>query len=94
MSGLAGIYHLDGKPVDPALLQRMIHRLTHRGPDASDYWFEGSVGICHVMLQTTPESVYERQPWTDETGTICLALDGRIDNREDIILSLESPTQS
>ena len=90
MSGLAGIYHLDGRPADPALLQRMIHRLAHRGPDASDYWIKGSVGIGHVMLQTTSESLDERQPWTDETGTLCLAFDGRIDNREDLALSLDA----
>lgn len=90
MSGLAGIYHLDGRPANPALLQRMIHRLAHRGPDASDYWINGSVGIGHVMLRTTPESLYERQPWSDETGTLCLALDGRIDNREDLVLSLDA----
>ena len=90
MSGLAGVYHLDGKPADPTLLQRMIHRLAHRGPDASDYWIKGSVGIGHVMLHTTPESLNERQPWTDETGTLCLAFDGRIDNREDLSLSLNA----
>lgn len=90
MSGLAGIYHLDGKPADPTLLQRMIHRLAHRGPDASDYWMKGSVGIGHTMLHTTPESLDERQPWPDETGNLCLALDGRIDNRDDLALSLDA----
>ncbi|MEP6958269.1 MAG: asparagine synthase (glutamine-hydrolyzing) [Nitrospirota bacterium] len=90
MSGLAGIYHLDGKPADPTLLQRMIHRLAHRGPDASHYWMKGSVGIGHTMLHTTPESLDERQPWPDETGNLCLALDGRIDNRDDLGLSLDA----
>ncbi|MDE3051941.1 MAG: asparagine synthetase B, partial [Nitrospirota bacterium] len=90
MSGLAGIYHLDGKPADPTLLQRMINRLVHRGPDASDYWIRGSVGVGHVMLHTTPESLDERQPWLDETGTLCLTLDGRIDNREDLAASLDA----
>ena len=85
MSGLAGIYHLDGRPADPTLLQRMIQRVAHRGPDGSDCWIKGPIGIGHAMLQTTPESLSERQPWLDESGTICLALDGRIDNREDII---------
>ncbi|MDH4186663.1 MAG: hypothetical protein OEV08_06680, partial [Nitrospira sp.] len=84
MSGLIGIYHLDRAPVDPALLQRMIRRIAHRGPDASHTWIEGSVGIGHVMLHTTPESLHERQPWLDETGRLCLAMDGRIDNREDL----------
>lgn len=44
----------------------------------------------HVMLQTTPQSLYERQPWLDESETICLTLDGRVDNREDLIRSLEA----
>ncbi|MDF0676281.1 MAG: asparagine synthase (glutamine-hydrolyzing) [Nitrospira sp.] len=90
MSGLAGIYHLDSRPVEFALLERMTYRVAHRGPDASDCWVKGPIGIGHTMLQTTPESLYERQPWLDESGTICLALDGRIDNREDLMLSLST----
>lgn len=90
MSGLAGIYHLDGRPVDRTLVERMTHRVAHRGPDGSGYLVTGPVGIGHAMLQTTPESLSERQPWQDESGTICLALDGRIDNREDLILSLRT----
>jgi asparagine synthase (glutamine-hydrolysing) len=90
MSGLAGIYNLNGRPADPILLQRMIDRVAHRGPDASDCWINGPVGMGHAMLQTTPESLYERQPWLDESEAICLTLDGRIDNREELILSLEA----
>lgn len=90
MSGLAGIYNLNDQPVHPALLNRMIDRITYRGPDGSGCWLNGPVGMGHVMLQTTPQSLYERQPWLDESETICLTLDGRIDNREDLILSLEA----
>ena len=90
MSGLAGIYNLNNQPVHPALLNRMIDRIAHRGPDGSGCWLNGPVGMGHVMLQTTPQSLYERQPWLDESETICLTLDGRIDNREDLILSLEA----
>jgi asparagine synthase (glutamine-hydrolysing) len=87
MSGLAGIYHLDGRQVDSALLERMTHKVSHRGPDGSNRWVKGPVGMGHTMLHTTPESLFERQPWLDESGTICLTLDGRIDNRDDLILS-------
>ncbi|GKS64453.1 asparagine synthetase B [Nitrospira sp.] len=89
MSGIAGIYNLNDQPVRPALLNRMIDRIAYRGPDGSGCWLNGPVGMGHVMLQTTPQSLYERQPWLDESETICLTLDGRIDNREDLILSLE-----
>ncbi len=85
MSGLAGMYNLNGDPVDAALVARMSHRVAHRGPDALRCWVNGPVGIGHALLQTTPESVLERQPWLDESATLCLALDGRIDNREDLI---------
>lgn len=90
MSGLAGIYHLDGRPVECAFLERMTYQVAHRGPDGSDCWVKGPIGIGHAMLRTTPESLHERQPWLDESGTICLALDGRIDNREDLLRSFRS----
>jgi asparagine synthase (glutamine-hydrolysing) len=36
------------------------------------------------MLCTTEEAMHERQPLCDETGQVCLVLDGRIDNREEL----------
>src|SRR6266852_1652272 len=84
MSGLAGIYNLDGRPVDPALLRRMTERIAHRGPDGSGYWIDGPVGLGHRMLHTTPESLQEKQPLLDETGKLCLVFDGRVDNREEL----------
>ena len=88
MSGLAGIYRLDGQPVHPPLLQRMVERLAHRGPDGSHCWIHRFIGMGHAMLRTTPESLEEQQPWQDETGALSLTLDGRIDNREDLTASL------
>lgn len=90
MSGLAGIYQLDGRPVHLPLLQRMVHRIAHRGPDASHCWIHRSIGMGHAMLHTTPESLKEQQPWQDETGRLCLTLDGRIDNREELTDALEA----
>ena len=90
MSGIAGIYNLDGALVDRALLERMTGALAHRGPDGIRYWVDGPVGMGHCMLQTTPESVYERQPLTDDSGNLCLTMDGRVDNREELIAAIES----
>lgn len=88
MSGIAGICSLDGGPADPSLLRRMTAAMAHRGPDGEGYWVEGSVGLGHSMLHTTPESVEERQPWSDESGRLQLVLDGRVDNREELRRSL------
>jgi len=90
MSGIAGIYNIDGAPVDRALLQRMTDAIAHRGPDGIHRWVDGPVGMGHCVLQTTPESVYEQQPLTDESGNLCLTMDGRVDNREELISTLTS----
>ena len=90
MSGIAGIYTFDGQAPNVALLQRMMNRVEHRGPDGSGQWVDGSVALGHRMLHTTPESVVEKQPLTDETGNFCLTLDGRVDNRKELRSDLES----
>jgi asparagine synthase (glutamine-hydrolysing) len=84
MSGIAGIYNIDRAPVDRALLQRMTDAIAHRGPDGIHHWVEGSVGMGHCMLQTTPESVYEKQPVVGSSG-VTVVFDGRLDNREELL---------
>src|SRR5919106_115600 len=90
MSGIAGIYHLDSRLVDPAPLRRMTDIIGHRGPDGAGCWLNGPVGLGHRMLHTTPESLRETQPLPDETGSLCLTLDGRVDNRNELRAALES----
>lgn len=90
MSGIAGVCNFDGQPVDPSLLHRMTAAIAHRGPDHMQHWVNGTVGFGHLMLHTTPESLHERQPLSDEFGNLCLTMDGRVDNREELIAELES----
>lgn len=84
MSGIIGLYNLDGRPADPLLLERMAGSIAHRGPDGIRYWFNGPAGLGHLLLQTTPESTHEKQPLTNEDSALCLTLDGRIDNRAEL----------
>ena len=90
MSGIIGLYNLDGRPADQLLLERMARTITHRGPDGIRHWLDGSVGFGHLLLQTTPESAHEKQPLTNEDSALCLTLDGRIDNRSELRCWLES----
>ncbi|AKG20938.1 lasso peptide isopeptide bond-forming cyclase [Calothrix sp. 336/3] len=88
MSGILGIYHLDGCPVEEKYLQQMVDILAHRGPDGADIWVDGGVGLGHRMLWTTPESLIEKLPGTNQTGDLIITADARIDNREELLEKL------
>ena len=88
MSAIAGIYYLDGKPVDRADLERMVKVLAHRGSDGVGIWNEGSSGLGHRMLWTTPESLHEQLPLVNQTGELVITADARIDNRDELIVAL------
>ncbi|MGH9544211.1 MAG: asparagine synthase (glutamine-hydrolyzing) [Terriglobales bacterium] len=90
MSGIAGFYNLDGRPAELSLLERMTEAIVHRGPDGIRHWINGPVGFGHLTLQTNPESVHEKQPLTNGDATLCLMMDGRIDNRPELKEALES----
>lgn len=87
MSGIAGVYHLNGRPVGEEL-DRVTDALAHRGPDGADTWRDGSVGLGHLMLETTPEDQYESLPLVDRSGDVALTADARIDNRSELIKKL------
>jgi asparagine synthase (glutamine-hydrolysing) len=84
MSGIAGIIHFDGKPVEPGLIERMTSAMAHRGPDGINHWVNGSVALGQRMLRTTPESLEELQPLTNEDESLVLVMDGRVDNWEEL----------
>src|SRR4051794_11751067 len=86
MSGIAVIHHLDGRPVDPKLLGRMLDAIAHRAIDGSHSWLNGAVGLGHAQMWTTPESMHEHQPHRVGAGSeaVCLVLDGRVDNRSEL----------
>lgn len=86
MSAIAGIFHLDGQPVEPTDLRAMLGAMAHRGPDGSGMWVDDSVGLGHLMLWTTEESLEEQQPVRSERYT--LVADARIDNRDELSSTL------
>jgi asparagine synthase (glutamine-hydrolysing) len=85
MSAIVGICHLDGCPVDPEQLDRMMDASIHRGTDGSGVWVEGSIGLGSQLLWTTPESLLEKLPLRDATSNMVLTADARIDNRCELI---------
>ena len=89
MSAIVGIYYRDGRSLESQSLVKMLDILAHRGEDGVDTWYRDSIGLGHRLLRTTPESLLEQQPLVSSSGNQVLTADARIDNREELISSLE-----
>jgi len=87
VSGICGIVNLDGCPVEPRLIERMMEPLRFRGPDAEQVWISGNVALGHTMLRTTRESEAERQPLTLD-GRVWITADARVDARSELMAAL------
>jgi asparagine synthase (glutamine-hydrolysing) len=88
LSGIVGIYHRNGAPLEQALLQSLVDFLSYRGPDSRECWMDGSIGLGHAMLRTTHESLGERQPASLD-GRFWIAADARLDGRAEFISELQ-----
>ena len=86
MSGIAGLWWLDGRPVDKNHLMRAVEAMAHRGPDGSGVTVEGHIGLGHRLLKTTPEDKENHQPLV--RGPLTLTADARIDNRAELLTKL------
>ena len=84
MSGFAGVFQLDGAPVDRTWLETMANFLSFRGPDGTEVWTSGSAGLCHTLLRTRAETD-NRPQIASLDETFFLAGDVRIDDRETLI---------
>lgn len=89
MSGIVGIWHLDGRPADRREIARLLATIRHRGRDAEAVRVIGGAALGCCLARTTPESVSEIQPAVAADGTM-LVLDGRLDDRDELSAALAS----
>ncbi|MGD1149295.1 MAG: asparagine synthase-related protein [Thermoanaerobaculaceae bacterium] len=88
MSGILAVVRRDGAPLDPGDLDASSAALTHRGPDGGDAAVLGDRALLHHHFWTTPEEIGERQPIRLDGDRLLIALDGRIDNRNELLAQL------
>jgi asparagine synthetase B (glutamine-hydrolysing) len=62
VSGYFVIAQLDGKPVDPQLLERIAGRLVLRGLVGTSIWKKDNVGGSFTLMQTNSAPQSARQP--------------------------------
>ncbi|MFC1935437.1 asparagine synthase (glutamine-hydrolyzing) [Chloroflexota bacterium] len=90
MCGIAGIYNLNGEPVQPKVLQRMTDTMAHRGPDGEGYCIRGQVGLGHKRLAIIDLSPAGQQPICNETGDVIITYSGEIYNFRELRKEMES----
>jgi asparagine synthase (glutamine-hydrolysing) len=88
LSGIVGIFHRVGAPIEPTLFQSLVDFLAYRGPDGRESWLETSIGLGHSLLRTTREAGGERQPACLD-GRYWIVADARLDCRAELIAELQ-----
>ncbi|MFH1808764.1 MAG: asparagine synthase (glutamine-hydrolyzing) [Pseudomonadota bacterium] len=79
MCGIAGILESSGAVPDRDLLQRMIARLRHRGPDEQGLHVEKGAGLAHARLSII-DLASGQQPMRSPESGLVLAFNGEIFN--------------
>jgi asparagine synthase (glutamine-hydrolysing) len=88
MSGLAALFHRDGRPVEGAAVGRMLAAAPYRGPDGTCVRVGATVGLGHARMIVTPEEEDEQQPLLSPRTGCILTADVRLDNREELLARL------
>jgi asparagine synthase (glutamine-hydrolysing) len=95
MCGIAGIYQssVSQKAINLSEnVKKMTNALVHRGPNASGYWADTSVGIAlgHRRLSIIDLSDNGAQPMTSQCGRYVIVYNGEVYNYREIKNELES----
>jgi asparagine synthase (glutamine-hydrolysing) len=87
MSAQVGVWNIDGRPIDSALLDQFSSAIAPYAPDGKRSYTNGPIGISYRPAYTTVESRLERQPYVFDQCRV-ITWDGRLDNGPDLINQL------
>jgi asparagine synthase (glutamine-hydrolysing) len=90
MSGIFGIIHTDGAPIDQEELNAMHSAMLQWGPDAGATWRRDAAGLGCLITFDTPEAKYEQLPAESALG-FTLTAEARLDNRDELCTELGIP---
>jgi asparagine synthase (glutamine-hydrolysing) len=79
MCGLAGILNFRDRPPTPGELAAMIGKINHRGPDDTQLFLQGDVGLAHARLSII-DLEGGRQPVHNEDESVWAVFNGEIFN--------------
>ncbi len=93
MSGIFGIFQRDGTLVEPATLETMRQVMSQWGPDGSNVWSKDSIGLGQALFFNSSEAYAEQQPCVDPAGDLVLTVASRVDNRSELLATLNISDQ-
>ena len=79
MCGIAGYVRTEGA-ADGAVIEPMLDRLRHRGPDDRGVWAQGSVALGHTRLSILDLTALGHQPMSTPDGSGVLTYNGEVYN--------------
>jgi asparagine synthase (glutamine-hydrolysing) len=82
MSGLFGVVDFAAPRIEPEGFRRLAELAAYRAPGGITCHFLGNAGLAHLALRE------EDRPLLDPQRRICVLLDGRLDNRPELIARL------
>ena len=91
MCGIAGIWHLNKKPLAREKLVRFTDSLSHRGPDDGSYWIDRSLclGLGHRKLTILDPSSLSNQPMSFANDRYKIVYNGEVFNFPELKRELE-----
>jgi asparagine synthase (glutamine-hydrolysing) len=90
MCGIAGIYSFNHQVADyKNALKQASYYLIHRGPDASNIFFDDTIGLAHRRLTIIDLSQEANQPMHDESLRYTIIYNGEIFNFQELKKSLQ-----
>ncbi len=92
MCGIAGIWNLNKRPVEPGQINTFVDTLAHRGPDGRGTWFgaERALALGHRRLAILDLSDDGRQPMEFADGRYCIVYNGEVYNFVELRRELET----
>jgi len=69
---------------DPAIVEKMMGRIVHRGPDAGGIWTKAPITLGHRRLSILDVSANANQPMVDSQGRYTIIFNGEIYNFQSV----------
>jgi asparagine synthase (glutamine-hydrolysing) len=94
MTALAGLWNQSDKPHADVSCAMMLSALRPYGPDDSALWNDGGVAFGRCLFRLLPEDDFDHGPIESRDGRYVLVADIRIDNRNELLATLEDSLPS